>query len=161
MKIEIKCRWTQKVIIKGNYKNIRECLEGNRGADLSGAYLRGADLSDADLRGADLSDADLSGADLRGADLSGAYLSDADLRGADLSDIKGYFNSHDIAAEIVRRQDIEVFTKSEWSVIGQIMVHRPCWNEIKDKFSKVIPHILKILAERGFSEYLENWKEMK
>jgi len=154
MKIEIKHRWIQKVIIAGNYESIKACLEKNRGAYLRGADLRGADLSGAYLRGADLSGADLSGADLRGA-----YLRGADLRGADLRGIKGYSDSHDIAAEIVRRQDIEVFTEAEWAVIGQISIHRFCWTEIKRRFNKVIPHILQILAEAGFDEYLKDWEE--
>jgi len=119
MKIEIKHRWIQKVIIAGNYESIKACLEKNRGA-----YLRGADLRGADLRG-----------------------------------IKGYSDSHDIAAEIVRRQDIEVFTEAEWAVIGQISIHRFCWTEIKRRFNKVIPHILQILAEAGFDEYLKDWEE--
>ena len=138
MKIEIKHRWTQKVIVKGNYESIKDCLEKNRGA-----YLRGADLR---------------GADLRGADLRGAYLRGADLSGADLSGIKGYSDSHDIAAEIIRRQDIEVFTKAEWEVIGQISIHRFCCAEIKRRFNKVVPHIFQILAEAGFDEYLRFWE---
>ena len=133
MKIEIKHRWTQKVIVKGNYESIKDCLEKNRGA-----YLRGADL--------------------RGADLRGAYLRGADLSGADLSGIKGYSDSHDIAAEIIRRQDIEVFTKAEWEVIGQISIHRFCCAEIKRRFNKVVPHIFQILAEAGFDEYLRFWE---
>ena len=67
MKITIKHRITYKVIIEGEYDSIKDALQKNRGADLSGADLRGADLSGADLRDADLSGADLSGADLRGA----------------------------------------------------------------------------------------------
>jgi hypothetical protein len=79
--IEIKNRYTNKVIISGKYESIRSCLEKNRGAN-----LRGADLIDADLRGANLRGADLIGADLRGANLRGANLIDADLRGANLID---------------------------------------------------------------------------
>ena len=95
MKIEIKNRLTDAVILCGEYESIKDCLQNNSranlsradlsGADLSGADLSGADLSWADLYGADLSGADLSGADLYGADLSGADLSGADLSGADLS----------------------------------------------------------------------------
>lgn len=74
MDVKIKNRFTDKVIISGNYTSIKDALKQNRGAD-----LRSADLGGADLRGAYL-----RGADLRGADLEGADLRDADLRGADL-----------------------------------------------------------------------------
>ena len=78
MKIEIKNRWTGKVLFEFETENNTvkaTLLEGIKQC----AYLRDADLRDADLRGADLRDADL-----RGADLRGAYLQCADLRGADL-----------------------------------------------------------------------------
>ena len=52
MKIEIKNRFNDKIILCGEYENIKDCLEKNRGADLRGAYLEGADLYGADLRGA-------------------------------------------------------------------------------------------------------------
>ncbi len=82
--ITIKNRWTDKVILKGKAKDLKEFLEANRRANLRRANLRRADLSGADLSGADLSGADLRRADLRRADLSGADLSGADLSGADL-----------------------------------------------------------------------------
>lgn len=65
--------------------------------------LSGADLSGADLRGADLSGADLGWADLSGADLRRADLSGADLSGADLSRATVNWNSHDLLAELARR----------------------------------------------------------
>ena len=82
IKIEIKNRWTGKVLFEYEKENntIKDTLVEavkNR-AYLRGAYLGGADLRDADLRGADL-----RGADLRGAYLRGAYLGGADLRGAE------------------------------------------------------------------------------
>ena len=81
IKIEIKNRWTGKVLFeyeKGN-NNIKDTVVE---ALKSRADLRNADLRGADLRNADLRNADLRGADLRGADLSGADLRNADLRGA-------------------------------------------------------------------------------
>jgi uncharacterized protein YjbI with pentapeptide repeats len=97
--IEIKSRWTGKVLHRGEEGEslrdlvIRKVAEGAnlRYADLSYANLRYANLRYANLRYADLSDANLSGADLSDANLSGANLryadlSDANLRGADLSD---------------------------------------------------------------------------
>ena len=140
MEIEIRHKMTGTIIVKGNYESTKECLEENNGAD---------------LRGADLSGADLRSADLRRADLSGAYLS-----GADLRNIKGYQDSHDIAAETVRRLEIKVFIEAEWAVIGQIIVHRFCWEQIKKQFSDVMPHILEILAQEGFDEWLKHWKEI-
>ena len=95
MKIEIKNRWTGKVLFEFETENntvkatllegIKQCAD-LQGADLRGAYLQCADLRGADLRGAYLRGAYLRGADLRGADLQGAYLRGADLRGADLRD---------------------------------------------------------------------------
>jgi len=93
-KIEIKNRFTNEVIISGEYENIKDCLEKNssaylrsvdlRFADLHSVDLRFADLRFADLRSADLRSADLRFADLRSVDLRSAYLRSADLRSADL-----------------------------------------------------------------------------
>jgi len=58
--IEIKSRWSGKVLVCGKYESIKECLEKNRCANLRRANLEGADL-----RGADLRRANLEGADLR------------------------------------------------------------------------------------------------
>ena len=89
MKIEIKNRWDNKVLVSGKYENIKDCLERNRGANLQGAdlriaNLRGANLRGANLQGAYLQGAYLRGAYLRGADLQDANLQDANLQGADL-----------------------------------------------------------------------------
>ncbi len=87
MKVVIKNRFTDEVIVEGNsYKECFSKCENLRGADLRGADLRGAYLSDANLSDANLSDANLRGAYLRGAYLRGANLSDANLSDADLSD---------------------------------------------------------------------------
>src|SRR3990167_7630276 len=86
-KIVVKNRFDQKVLIEGEYENLRDALQRNqeanlRGANLWGANLRGANLQGADLREADLWEANLWGANLQGADLRGADLWEADLRGA-------------------------------------------------------------------------------
>ena len=60
MNIEIKSRFTGKVIFSGDFASIKLCLRA--------AVKAKADLRDADLRGADLRDADLRGAYLRDAD---------------------------------------------------------------------------------------------
>jgi hypothetical protein len=145
MKIEIKHRFTGFIIISGNYKSIKECLEQNRGANLWGANLWGANLRGANLRGANLRGANLWGANLWGANLWGA---------------KNYQDSHEVFIETVRMQKVEVFTESEWSAIAQITVHRLCWDSIKKRFPNVVPHIFKILADAGFNEWLKHWEEI-
>ena len=162
--IEIKNRYTDEIMLSGEYESIKNCLEKNkdthlRGADLGGAYLRDADLRGADLRGAHLRGADLGGADLRGAhlrdaDLRGAYLRDADLRGA-----KNYVDSHDIFKEIIRRQPVKTFTNPEWSIIGQILVHTLCWDSIKKRYGKKIMPLFKKLSKIGFDEWENYYKE--
>ena len=156
MKIEIKNRFTQKVILCGEYENIKDCLQKNSGADLRGAYLSGADL-----RGADLSDADLSGADLRGAYLRGAYLrgadlSGVDLRGAYLRGAKNYYNSHDFLQEIIYKQTVVSFTSDEWCCIGQMLVYKLCYASLKKRFPKDVKSVFTKLSKIGFGEYLEH-----
>jgi uncharacterized protein YjbI with pentapeptide repeats len=87
MKIQIKFRWSDRIIFEGEYESLKRALMDavKKKTDLSGADLSGADLSGADLRDAVLSGAVLSGAVLRGADLRGAVLSGAVLSGAVLS----------------------------------------------------------------------------
>ena len=53
MKIEIKNRFNGSIILCGEYESIKDCLEKNKGADLSMANLYGANLSGADLSGAE------------------------------------------------------------------------------------------------------------
>jgi len=130
MKVEIKSRFTGAILIQGDYKSVKDCLEQNRHAD-----LRGADLRDADLGG-------------------------ADLRGADLRDIKGYSESHDMFAEAIRRQKADMFTNAEWEAIGQIVIYRLCWDSIKKRFNEVMPSIFSKLADVGFDEWLKRWNEI-
>ena len=76
IKIEIKNRWTGKVLseYKDKDNTIKKTIER--------AVISDADLSDADLIGANLIGANLGGANLIDANLSDANLSDANLRGA-------------------------------------------------------------------------------
>ena len=98
-----------------------------RCADLRCANLRGADLRYANLRGATLRDADLCDADLRDADLRYADLRCADLRDANLRDAKINWGSHDLIAEILRREAEEDIEKLR--VPGLIMMLRnKCWD---------------------------------
>jgi len=140
MEIKIVSRWdNNKVLLVGKYKNIKDCLEKNRDADLRDADLRGADLENADLRD---------------ADLRGAYLRDADLRGAE-----NYLNSHDIWIELISRQPIKDFTSTEWSIIGQIITHRLCWDSIKKRYGKKIMPVFKKLSKLGFDEWEKYYKD--
>ncbi len=96
MKVVIKNRFTDEVIVEGNsYKECFSKCENLRGAYLRGADLRGAYLSDANLSDAYLSDANLSDANLSDANLRGAYLRGAYLRGANLSDT--YLSNADLS----------------------------------------------------------------
>ena len=164
--IEIKSRFdSKKVLVSGKYENIKECLEKNRGADLQGADLQGADLRDADLRDADLQGAYLQGADLRdaylrGTDLRSANLRGTDLQGTDLQDAKGYIDSHDFFQEVTRRQKVDTFTPKEWSILGQIIIHKLCWDSIRKRFNKSPMGIFKKLSKVGFGVWEEKYKEI-
>ena len=139
--IEIKSRFdSKKVLVSGKYENIKECLEKNRDADLRDAYLQGAYLRDAYLQG--------------------AYLQGADLRDAYLQGAKGYLDSHDFFQEVVRQQKIDTFTQKEWSIIGQIIIHKLCWDTIKKRFNKSAMGIFKKLSKVGFGEWEEKYKEI-
>ena len=140
MNIEIRNRYDNKIILCGEYENIKACLEKNKKAN----------LSEANLSGADLSRTNLSGADLSGADLSGAYLSGAE----------NYSHSHDFWVEVIRRQPLETFTEKEWAIIGQVYVHRFCWNSIKKRYSEKIMPIFEKLSKAGFGEWEAKYKEV-
>jgi len=96
-------------------------------------------------------DFDLGGANLEGATLEGAYLEGA----------KNYSNSHDFWIEIIRRQKLDTFTDKEWVIIGQVYVHRLCWETIKKRYGEKITPIFKKLAKVGFGEFLTRWEEIK
>jgi len=90
VKIEIKNRWTGKLIFEYESENntIKETVLK---AIEAKANLSWANLSKADLSEANLSEANLSGANLSWANLSEADLSEANLSWADLSVIKADF----------------------------------------------------------------------
>ena len=162
MKIQIKNRYTSKIILEGEAKDISELLGKNSDANLSGAYLSGADLSGAYLRGADLSGAYLSDACLRGADLSGAYLSCAGLSGADLSGAHLEVKmpptlDHQFTSEILYR---EAKTESQKDFSSRIRMERhKCWKYfiILAKKKKVLSWAKKILFK--WKEYKEKFEE--
>jgi hypothetical protein len=101
----------------------------------------------------------LGSADLRGADLRDADLRGADLGGADLRDANNYSHNHDFWIEIIRRQALETFTEEEWSMIGQIYVHRFCWKSIKKRYNKKVMPIFEKLVKCGFDEWEKIYKE--
>lgn len=90
----------------------------------------------------------------RGANLVGANLWGANLKGA-----KNYSNSHDIWAEIIRRQPLDTFTDKEWAIIGQVYVHRLCWDSIIKRYGKKIMPICKKLSKANFDEWEKAYKE--
>ena len=176
MKIEIKNRFNRSILLCGEYKSIKDCLERNTGADLTSADLRGAYLTSADLRGANLTGADLTsayltganltganlrgaylrGADLRGADLTGAYLTGANLRGAYLrgADLtSAYYNGEKLTKEPIQITGLKyfVFITSEQIKIGCELHKSGEWKKFTDK---------EILAMDG-KEALKWWKEHK
>ena len=67
MKIVIKNRFTNEIMLEGEADSIKQFLEKNHGANLYRANLYGANLYRANLSEANLSEANLSGADLSGA----------------------------------------------------------------------------------------------
>ena len=158
MKIEIKNRWDNKVLVSGKYENIKDCLEKNRGSDLRDSNLRDSNLSYSNLRHSNLRGSNLSGSNLSGSDLCGSNLRDADLRGSNLSGIKNYSEDHTIFQEVVIQQKIDTFTQKEWSIIGQIIVHRLCWGSIRKRFNKSAMGIFKKLKKVGFDEWEEKYK---
>jgi hypothetical protein len=122
-----KHRYTSATLWEGEAETLAEAAM-KAGADLGGADLVGADLRGADLVGAYLVGAYLGGADLGGADLRGADLRGADLVGADLRGAKFNWSSHDLIAEVLRREagaDVE-----KRKVAGLILISRDwCWND--------------------------------
>lgn len=75
--------------------------------------------------------------------------------GAYLRGVKNYVNLCDFAQEIIRRQTVKTFTIKEWIAIGQIFLHRFCWEIIKKKYLEEAKSISEKLAKIGFDEYLK------
>ena len=86
-KIQIKHRFSEKVIFEGEFPSIKDAVEEavRQKVNLSNADLYNADLYNANLFNANLSNADLSNADLSNSNLSYANLSNANLFNAKLS----------------------------------------------------------------------------
>jgi len=130
------------------------------GANFVYANLEGANLEGAYLEGANLERANLERAYLEGANLERANLERANLEGAYLRDVKNYAASHEVALEIIRRQEIEFFTDAEWALIGKISVHRFCWDKISTKYKRAVS-IFKKLAKLGYGEFLNAFNKKR
>ena len=105
--IEVKNRFTGKVVFRSKRKTIKEALEFKikNGANLRGAYLRGADLGNANLSG---------------AYLRGTYLCDADL-GVKIPPV----NSHQFVSEVLCR---EAKTEAQWDFSARVRLQTDeCW----------------------------------
>lgn len=103
--IQIKHRYTEAVLFEAETETVKEAVAA---ANLSGANLRWTDLSDADLQ-----DADLRGADLRWTNLDG---------------VKAAWQSHDLIAEILRREAGGAIDKEAFA--GLVLIKREwCWND--------------------------------
>lgn len=89
---------------------VKDGVEVDRGADLSGLRALNASLRDARMPGGRLRSAALAHADLAGADLHGADLGDADLRGVNLrnADLRNArFVGADLRYADLRAADLE------------------------------------------------------
>ena len=147
--IEIKNRWTDKVIYTSQKETLREAVieavknDANLSdANLRGANLRGANLSDAYLSDANLSDADLRGANLRGADLRGAYLSDAYLSGAYLS-----------GADLRGAVKIPMYCKWNHGITDENLIHIGCEKRTIEEWDKFFSSDEIISTERNTPEF--------
>lgn len=123
---------SSKILLYGQYESVKDCLEKNKHANLRNANL--------------------SRANLFGANLFGAYLFATNLSG-----IKNYYNSHDIAIEIIKRQDVKYFTEKGWAFIGELVIHRFCWGKVREY--KQARSVCKKLDKLGYGEYLKTLVE--
>jgi len=133
------------VLFKSRDKTVKKSLDA---AVKKGINLRRADLEGANLRYANL----------EGANLWCACFQYTDLRCVCLKGISGYAQCHEIFQEIIREQKVSTFTSPQWSMIGQILVHRLCWDSIKKRYSKKFLPVLKVIADKGWPEYHAYYK---
>jgi hypothetical protein len=89
-----------------------------------------------------------------------ANLRGADLRGANLWGAKNYYDNHDIALELIRREKILMFNKAEWEIIGKISVHRFCWEKLLKEARKPLLRVFKLFKDKGFDEYYNKYKKL-
>ena len=133
MKLEIKCRWSGRLIFEHDVAD-NTTLATVKAALAADADLCGADLCDADLRGADLRDANLRGANLRGAYLCGKKLSGA----------RPFFQVGPIGS---RSDYLLAFTTE-----GSIELKAGCFNGSIEEFE------LKLDAEHGTNIHAQEYR---
>lgn len=153
------------------------------GANLSGMIFDHATFAGASLYGADLSNTSLISACFMGADthyinLSGASVfytnfAGCNLESAKLDGLKNYYSNHYIFFELIGRCDRHDFTEFEWSIIGKVILTargqnawRGGWYEngveprnIKEDFGEKIISIYEKLSDKGFGEFLTEYKK--
>ena len=81
------------------------------------------------------------------------------IEGANLEGIKKYSENHDIFKELIKRENINTFSDSEWSYIGRINVHSLCEYSIKKRFNEKIFKVFEVLKS-GFDEYYRRYLEI-
>jgi len=157
--MEIKNRFDGKIIVCGEYDSIKECLEKNKTANLSGANLYGANLYRANLYRADLYGADLSLADLSGADLSLADLSGANLYRADLSRANLY--RANLYGEKINEIPIQICGLRWWINITKKHIQIGCEVHKAEEWFKFKDSRIKLMDEDALDWWKENKKFIK
>jgi hypothetical protein len=160
--IQIKHRFTGKIIFEAKVKTIEECVlkAHEQGVSLENAELRNTELENADLTCANLENANLTCVSLENANLRNANLRNADLTCAELRGIKNYSENHDIFFELIKRNKVKIFSKTQWECIRQITIHRLCWHSIKKRFGKTAMGVFKKISKMGFDEYEKRYEEI-
>jgi len=95
---------------------------------------------------------------LIGSVVSRANFSGANLRGAKLDNIKGYVDCLDIFLELVRRCPISSIGEHQWVAIGKLLLHRMCWNTMKNKLGESLIPVCVQIAGKGFPDYLTKYQ---
>ena len=129
MKIEIKYKYSNKLLFSYNCKNNTIIKT------ITKALKEGADLRGANLYGADLNGANLNGADLNGANLRGANLRYANLNGADLNELKTISISDHYLLSQILLNNAKTIKQRKWAGLIRISLDW-CWNDFLKNMSK-------------------------
>jgi len=156
MLVEIKNRFTDKIILSGEYESIKDCLGRNKKADLWGANLWGANLVGADLGGANLWEANLWGANLVGANLVGANLVGANLVGANLggADLGGA----DLFGEKLEKSPIQLWGLRWYILITKQQIKIGCELHKAKEWEKFTDERIAKMHEDALSFWKKNKK---
>ena len=176
--IEIKNRYTGKIILSGHYESIKDALEKNsstnfrysnfRGSDFSyfdfsGSNFRGSDFSYSDFSDSDFSYSDLSGSNFRYSDFSGSNFSYSDLSGSNFSDSNfsysdfsdSNFSGSNFSGSNFRYSDFSGsdLRYSRYSIIGVFQLN---YHELSDKLTL---ELMRHNAEFCGKEKMESWAD--